>query len=536
MKKILALLFALGASPASAQQPVVQSGFVTPGHGVDWITNGVIGDSGAPSGGVGLVGSFVINDMLCASATGTSISVIDCGFSATGTNNWVGVQNLNGGATAPTRSSGDNTTNVATTAFVQAYNSTLLSSLNTWSALQNFNGGATAPTRSLGDNTTNVATTAFVEAFPGTASTWTALQTFSAGITANGTGLSINPTAASIVQGLNTAQTGPTVGSQAGSINFNQIYVNHDQSAITGGGGNNANALQIFYQFGGANAQGAKQGLYVSTNLETQTSASSNNRSYTAASFLSTASANDGGTNTSSGALGSVTGFNSFVNATAAATNFVDVSSAEFDTQMLASSSAKGRHGIKIVSFGAVNGASEDSGLSINAATGGVGWKDGILFTNWAGAAPVTSSGCLLCTDGTSNTVGTGIDISAYTISGNAFKSPGFNVTGTGQIVSTTGTPTIASGACGTTTNGAVVSGSTNQSGNITIGSAATTTCVISWSATLSVAPNACVFFPANAAAAATGTTVARTGAPSASSVTLTGSALANANYSYICL
>jgi hypothetical protein len=110
------------------------------------------------------------------------------------------------------------------------------------------------------------------------------------------------------------------------------------------------------------------------------------------------------------------------------------------------------------------------------------------------------------------------------------------NLSTAGQIISTAGTPTIASGACGTTTNGAVVSGSTNQSGQITIGAAATTTCTISWSATLTVAPNACVFFPMNATAAATGTTVARAGAPTATNVVLTGSALANANYAYLCL
>jgi len=105
-----------------------------------------------------------------------------------------------------------------------------------------------------------------------------------------------------------------------------------------------------------------------------------------------------------------------------------------------------------------------------------------------------------------------------------------------GQIASNAGLPTIASGACGATTNGAVVAGSTNQSGGITIGAAATTTCTLSWSATLGVAPKACVFFPANAAAAATGTTVAWVGAPSTTSVVLNGSALANANYSYVCL
>jgi hypothetical protein len=126
------------------------------------------------------------------------------------------------------------------------------------------------------------------------------------------------------------------------------------------------------------------------------------------------------------------------------------------------------------------------------------------------------------------------------TINGN--NSYGGNNTHSGtetfsnQIISTAGLPTIASGACGTTTNGAVISGSTNQSGSITIGAAATTTCTITWSATLAIAPNACVFFPMNAAAAATGTTVARSGIPSTTQVVLTGAALANANYGYICL
>ncbi len=94
--------------------------------------------------------------------------------------------------------------------------------------------------------------------------------------------------------------------------------------------------------------------------------------------------------------------------------------------------------------------------------------------------------------------------------------------------------PTIASGACGTTTNGAVVAGSTNNSGQITIGAAATTACPVSFNG-LTKAPKSCTLFPMNAAAAATGTTVAYVSALSAASFTLTGSALANANYAYQC-
>jgi hypothetical protein len=97
------------------------------------------------------------------------------------------------------------------------------------------------------------------------------------------------------------------------------------------------------------------------------------------------------------------------------------------------------------------------------------------------------------------------------------------------------GVPTIASGACGTGTNGVITSG-TNQAGLVTIGAVATTTCTISFSATLPTAPAACLISPANAAAAATGTTVARVSSISASNWVITGTALANAAYYFHCI
>ncbi len=129
MKKVLALLLAL-ASPAFAQS-VQQSGNITPGHIASWITTGVIGDGGSAGGGATLNGSFTLNNFVCANANGTAPSLIDCGLSATGTNNWVGAQNLNGGGTAPTRPANDSTTNIATTAFVQAAIESVVVSITT---------------------------------------------------------------------------------------------------------------------------------------------------------------------------------------------------------------------------------------------------------------------------------------------------------------------------------------------------------------------------------------------------------------------
>jgi hypothetical protein len=95
------------------------------------------------------------------------------------------------------------------------------------------------------------------------------------------------------------------------------------------------------------------------------------------------------------------------------------------------------------------------------------------------------------------------------------------------------GIPTIASGACGTGTNGSI--SGTNFSGVITIGASATATCTIGFSQTIPVPPTACLIFPGNAAAAATGTTVARVGAPSTTNWVIMGSALASTVYSYLC-
>lgn len=144
-------------------------------------------------------------------------------------------------------------------------------------------------------------------------------------------------------------------------------------------------------------------------------------------------------------------------------------------------------------------------------------------------------------------------NLNASSLSGATFASPGAIGSGTpstgafttisangeitatgGMIRSTYGATTIGSGNCGTGSNG-TVSG-TNQSGLITIGASATATCTVSFSATLANAPGACMITPANATAAAWGTTVARVSSITTSQFVITGTALASANFYYLCL
>lgn len=106
------------------------------------------------------------------------------------------------------------------------------------------------------------------------------------------------------------------------------------------------------------------------------------------------------------------------------------------------------------------------------------------------------------------------------------------NVSSTGTPPFAGGTPTIASGACGTGTNGTIVGN--NNYGKITIASAATTTCTVTYAAALPVAQTACLISAANA------TAIGALVLPYVSSITttgfvVTGSVLASATFYYHC-
>lgn len=97
-----------------------------------------------------------------------------------------------------------------------------------------------------------------------------------------------------------------------------------------------------------------------------------------------------------------------------------------------------------------------------------------------------------------------------------------------GQIISTFGVPTIASGACGTGTNGSI--SGTNQAGLITIGAAGTTTCTVSFSTTIT-APNACIVTQSGGTAELTKVT-----SVSSSNFVVAGATMASTSYYYICI
>ena len=98
-----------------------------------------------------------------------------------------------------------------------------------------------------------------------------------------------------------------------------------------------------------------------------------------------------------------------------------------------------------------------------------------------------------------------------------------------------TGAPVIASGACGSATNGTLSAGSNDHGGLVAIGPADTATCTVTFAKPYATAPRACSLTPANAVAAAQGTTMAYVAAISATRFVISGR-LAGAQFYYQCL
>lgn len=279
--------------------------------------------------------------------------------------------------------------------------------------------------------------------------------------------LTINPTAATLTQGLVINQSGPTSGSQAGtstncagqgqqSFAYNSICITSEQANITGGNPSYTIGAAIAMVTGGANSQGQKNALGVQI-LHNSASAPSTTRDHVAVQAFAVGSAGDGGTNTGAGSAGTLFGAGFAAHALSGATNLTAVVGAEFDTQIESGATAKWRFGVSSVGGGSVRGAAIDAAYEIGATSASAAFLGGLVFSSIHGGPPVATTGTLIGTDGTSATVANGIDFSAYTISGNFLRGPSgnFTVSGAGAITAA-GPAVIGHTAALTTSAGGV--------------------------------------------------------------------------------
>jgi hypothetical protein len=294
----------------------------------------------------------------------------------------------------------------------------------------------------------------------GTQLALTTSPTFITGITSPGA--TLNPTASSSNIGLLVNQTasgsqsgGQTTAFATNDYGLNEILVTSDNVVRpTAGNGNKFGALLIQHNYGGAAMIGGRNTLNVLSLFNVGASSASNNdHNYQAGNFAWYGNQNDGGTDTGAGAKGGGFALGGAAILDSGATNWLNVSFLEANVAVVGTATVQYKSLLQLASLpqDAVNGAVSDTMIGMSGQTGAIGWKNGILFGAMNGQQPLATTGCIICTLG-SSTVATGLDISSYTITGNALKTPNFNVDGSGNISgsghinqtsSATGSPTI---------------------------------------------------------------------------------------------
>lgn len=105
----------------------------------------------------------------------------------------------------------------------------------------------------------------------------------------------------------------------------------------------------------------------------------------------------------------------------------------------------------------------------------------------------------------------------------------------TGHVVSAGTVPTVATNDCGSSTQGTITAGGNDNAFLLTAGTAAVTSCAVTFATTWTAAPKACNFSPANTTAAASGTVAAYISSITTTKVTISGTALASAAFYVRC-
>src|SRR5258706_1896925 len=341
------------------------------------------------------------------------------------------------------------TLNDIVTAIFQGIAPTGLSTPNTWTALQTFSSGVTVDGITISGSVSGIPSTvsnsdSTLTISPiignvvaslnlGHANTWTATQTFNATTTFN------------FIPTINTSiifNQGGILGTYTNPIAFTTIGTNSYFNSLTISGDNLAAATPFvdgwffFHSYGGSATTGGSQSLEVFSRLASPTSVSNPtvDRFYVAGIFTAQAASGDAcGSGTEQGSMFAL---NPVATLGAAATHMVECSGIETDIACNSASSVLYKFGNKIVQSAtdAAAGSVLDSALFFGNQSGAQGWNNLIqIGASVVYTAPLKSTGAIMITQG-SQTIGTGIDISSATITGNAFKSPGFILDGKGGL------------------------------------------------------------------------------------------------------
>jgi hypothetical protein len=248
-------------------------------------------------------------------------------------------------------------------------------------------------------------------------------QTYTPGSTYNT--LMVTTPVNTTTHGLIIKQTGPLGETSEAPFNYNGIAIADTTDDTTAGGIINGWFIDIA-ETGGTGTTGSIYAANSEVNFG-GTSTGTGDMVGQGASCISTANYSGGVGGCYGAAFGGILTSNASLNSTNG-----EVAGVEADSRIDSGSSAAWQFGVGSVKTGTGAGTLLDAAYEVGGAVGS--WKNGLLLNSGHSQPPLTTGGCVICTDGVAETIATGMDLSAYTISGNFLKGPGFAVSGTGAV------------------------------------------------------------------------------------------------------
>lgn len=260
--------------------------------------------------------------------------------------------------------------------------------------------------------------------------------------------------------------SGATITGSTSTFDWAFSHINMAESIDQSGAVLGATTNALFVNHAGYSGSAARNGILSVYSHNAVTTTPSDRAFYTGIFSKVVANTGDGGT--LGAEEGSFFGYGGLVTLTATASSINEVIGAEFDVACEAGSTVKNKMILQLVTVNddAVKGSGVDAALVIcGDASSLVQLDHGIVFGKPGNKWNV--SGTLIGTHTTTNAMAAvnGVDFSAITFSGNAFKSTGFTVGPTGAVT-----------GASLSTGGAVSGATLAATGAITGGSTATLT------------------------------------------------------------
>ena len=216
------------------------------------------------------------------------------------------------------------------------------------------------------------------------------------------TWLAVGQNKALVNSGALSPVIGATIGAISGTITGSGVtsfysFINGSDNADASGISNQLALVKIGYSYGGTALRGGRVALTVQSGQVAPASASEGNPFYSVCNFWQTLNYNEGGTAPTIGlSRGQAVGLNPQLVASPGATNFTEMSLAEWNIVVQAGASTARKFGIKIspLSNDAVQGTVSDAALKFGGASP-IGWKNLILFggdiSTWSGTGNIMS-------------------------------------------------------------------------------------------------------------------------------------------------